>query len=374
MSSLKTNSASLMNIFDSCPDPRKCRIKHHLTDVIAIVVFGTICGEDSWDGLEDWAIDKRALLDQYLSLKQGVPSADTLRRVMERLDPKAFLQAFIFWSEELTKRLPGQICIDGKSFNSCNKGKGNLHLVNAWCEQNRITLGSIASEKKGKEIPCIKELLDNLSLMPGDIISIDAIGCQKELVKKIQSKKADYLIALKANQGKLRDEVENFFNQAQSAPKYAPCECFTYNEKKKSREDTHEIWVSRELDWLPQKKEWKALNSIIMVKRCWLSKGKKKEEIRYYISSLLEGAEKLGSRIRRHWSIENEYHWHLDVSFGEEASLISSKANRNLRVAREIALKFLRRESSKKMGLKRKMRRCARSDDYFKKVLLVENI
>ncbi len=365
------NSFRMVEIFGQCPDPRKCRIRHKLTDVIAIVMFGTICGEEGWDGFVDWATDKKIFLSKYLSLDNGIPSSDTLRRVLERLNPDHFLQAFITWSEELAKRLPGQICIDGKSFKRCNKGKGNLHIVNAWCESNSMTLASVASDKKGKEIPCIKELLENLCLCTGDVVTIDAIGCQKDIVQKIHDKGADYIIALKANQGNLRNEAENFFRQAMCAPEYAPCEIFKYMER---GNDEHEIWISTDIEWLETRENWTSLNSIAMVKRKWQHKGKLKEDTRYYITSLCESAEKLGHKIRRHWSIENEYHWYLDVVFGEDSSLISGKANRNLRIARELALTLLKREASSKMGLKRKMRRCARSDEYFQKVLSTENI
>ena len=233
----------------------------------------------------------------------------------------------------------------------------------------RASLGSIASEKKGKEIPCIKELLDEICLVNGDLVTIDAIGCQKDIVKKIHKKKADYLIALKENQGNLRDETENFFAQAEKSIEYAPCNLIRLENKRKGNLEIHEIWVSENLEWLPAKSEWPGLKNIVMVKREWFSKGKKKKEARYYITSLCESCTELGERVRRHWSIENEYHWHLDVTFGEDSSLISGKANRNLRVAREISLQLLRRDKSKQMGIKRKMRRCARSDAYFQDIL-----
>jgi len=356
-----------------CKDPRKHRIQHELTDIIVVVVLGTLCGEEGWEGFVDWAYSKEPFLRTFLPLKNGIPCPDTLRRVIERLNPESFLQAFIAWATEVSKRFPGQICIDGKTLAGTIHEGGALHLVSAWCEVNQMVLGSVsAGSEKGKEIPAIKELLDTLILREGDVITIDAIGCQRDIVSKIIDQGADYVIALKKNQSMLWEEVNNYFSQAYEAREYAPCEIHSYDEER-SRKDVHEVWVTDELDWLTGAEKWVGLKSFVMVRRNWVEKDKEKSEIRYYISSLQESSEKLARLVRRHWSIENEYHWHLDVTFNEDDSQISQEANKNLRIARDIALKILRGEKTFKRGLKSKMRQCLRSEAYLHKVLLSGN-
>lgn len=166
--------------------------------------------------------------------------------------------------------------------------------------------------------------------------------------------------------------MDNYFCQACEAPLESACQQKRYEELGRGRHDLHEVWVTQEIDWLPQKDSWSGLKSLVMVKRSWKEGSKEKHETRYYISSLTDTAERLSNLIRRHWSIENEYHWHLDVTFGEDASSIGGKVNENLRVARNVALSLLRNEKTFKRGLKAKMRRCHRSDEYLHQVLMLK--
>ena len=372
MSSLQDQKPHIMSFFSSCTDPRKCRIRHDLVDIIVIVILGTLCGEDGWEGFVDWAKDKLGYLQRFLKLSGGIPSPDTFRRVMERLDPQEFLQAFVSWADKVNQRLAGQVCIDGKVLRKAMEEGGALHLVSAWCESNSFVMGAIKASSKSNEIPAIEKLLDILTLQEGDIVTIDAIGCQKKIVSKIKEQKADYVIALKKNQQTLWNEVDNYFCQACEAPLESACQQERYEELGRGRHDLHKVWVTQEIDWLPQKDSWSGLKSLVMVKRFWKEGSKEKNETRYYISSLTGTAERLSNLIRRHWSIENEYHWHLDVTFGEDASSIGGKANENLRVARNVALSLLRNEKTFKRGLKAKMRRCHRSDEYLHQVLMLK--
>lgn len=192
-------------------------------------------------------------------------------------------------------------------------------------------------------------------------------------MKKISRSGADYLLAVKQNQPNLADELTNFFDQAVKAAEYAPASMHLIQKKGHGRNDYQEIWVTENVDWLPQKDEWAGLSSVIMVYRRWTEKDKSHEEKRYYICSCVTEAERLAHLIKRHWSIENEFHWHLDVSFGEDDSGIGAIANENLRIARMTALKLLKSEKSFSKGVKAKARRCVRSDDYLEKVLLIGN-
>lgn len=373
MSKDKISQFRILKHFSKCPDPRQHRIKHKLIDIIVIVVLATICGEQGWEDFYDWALDKQDFLKEFLSLENGIPSPDTLRRVTERLNPDTFFEAFLDWSKEISSRLPGQINIDGKTLKKAMNEQGALHLVSAFCSENGMVLGSIDTGGKGKEIPAIKELLKTLVLQKGDVITTDAIGCQKEIMEITRKGNADYVIALKANQGNLWSEVNNFFSQALKADEYAPCENTVVKKQSHGRSEEHTIWISKELDWLADRKLWKDLKSIICIERKYVEGDKEKREIRYYISSLDESPEKLGKYVNRHWAIENEYHWHLDVTFKEDDSVISSKGNKNLRVARNIALQLLKADKTHNISIRRKMNRCRRSEEFLKKVLLIGN-
>jgi len=372
MSSSQILRPRMLEYLSQCQDPRKHRIRHSLTDIIVIVILGTLCGEEGWEELFEWAVDKQEYLETFLSLKHGIPCPDTLRRVMERLDPDSFFCAFSAWAKELQARTAGQICIDGKVLKRAEDENGYpLQLVSAWSQTNRVVLGvEIAGPKKRGEIPAIEELLDTLVFLPGDIVTTDAIGCQKTIMQKIESAGAGYVIALKKNQPTLYAETDNFFIQAMEAPEYAPCKVHSYESQCHGRTEKHEVWVSTELDWLEFKEEWAGLRCLVMINRQWVSEGKEHSERRYYVSNLSSDPKDLGTLIRNHWSIENEYHWHLDVTLGEDESRISGKANRNLRIARDISLKLLKSEPTSKKGLRSKRGRCHRSDKYLTQVLM----
>ena len=374
MSKQEITQAKILTHFSKCNDPRTRPIHYPLIEIILLVVLSTVCGEEGWEAFEEWGKDKLSFLRTFLPFENGIPCPDTIRRVMERLNPEEFLNAFISWATDLNERVSGQLCIDGKALRGSSKKKSSLHIVTAWSEANRIVLGSVTVPSKSNEIPATEELLNLLILKEGDVITMDAMGCQRSIVSAIRKQKADYLIALKKNQRNLSDEVENYFNQVLEAPEYALCSDCVLEKQGHGRQDRQEVWISRDIEWLPQKSDWKGLQSLILVCRNWEEKGKKCSEKRYYISSLTDTSpEDFAKMIRRHWSIENELHWHLDVTFNEDASQIGAAANENLRVARMIGLDMLRSEKSNKRGLKAKSRRCHRSDDYLKKVLLVAN-
>lgn len=373
MSDPNTTEPRILKHFSTCDDPRTRPVQYPLLEIVVLTVLATLCGEEGWEAFSDWGRDKLPFLRKFLPFSQGVPSPDTIRRVVERLNPEQFLSGFIAWAEELKGRVPGQVCIDGKTLKRAMGEGGPLHMVSAWSEKNRIVLGAVNTESKGNEITAIKSLLNLLILNPGDVVTIDAIGCQKSIVDRIVEQEADYVIALKKNQKNLVAEVTNFFDQALAAPDYAPCETDETPCVKRSEKDKQEVWVSQDLEWLPKREEWRNLKSIVMVHRRWEGKDGVHEEKRYYISSLRYSAERLAHIVRRHWSIENELHWHLDVTFQEDASQISATANENLRVARMAALELLRAEKGFKRGLKAKMRRCLRSESYLDQVLMAGN-
>jgi predicted transposase YbfD/YdcC len=373
MSQQQIHRYRIITHFLICEDPRKHRIRHQLIDIVVIVVLATLCGEEGWEDIQDWAIDNAEFLEEFLELKAGIPSPDTMRRVIERLNPEQFLEGFLAWSQELNERQPGQICIDGKTLKKSKDGRGVLHLVSAFAVDNGLTIGCKDAGGKGKEIPTIKELLDSLTLKTGDVITIDAIGGQTEIVSQIRRQKADYLIALKKNQGTLWEEVNNFFAQAFEAEEYAPVVTQEKSSDSHGREESQKVWLTTDLEWLPVRSKWKDLQSLVCVDRKWRAGAEEKREIRYYISSAEKTVEEFSELIRRHWAIENEYHWHLDVTFKEDDSEISARSNKVLRVARTIALQLLKAEPTKGMSIIRKKKRCNRSQNFLRKVLQVGN-
>lgn len=371
MSTDQNNRYRILKHFSVCEDPRKHRIQHQLIDIIIIVVLATLCGEEGWEDIQEWAVDKSDFLKDFLELKGGIPSPDTIRRVIERINPDSFLEAFLSWSEEISQRKPGQINIDGKTLRKSMNENGALHLVSAFAVENGLTLGCKDAGSKGKEIPTTKELLKTLTLKTGDIITMDAMGCQKDLVSQIRGQKADYLIALKGNQGYLHGETHNFFLQAFEAEEYAPVETFIRETNSHGRAEIHKTWTTTELAWLESRSDWKDLKTLVCIQRKWKAGDSEKSETRFYISSAIKRAEEFDQLIRRHWAIENEYHWHLDVTFNEDDSEISARSNRNLRIARTIALQLLKAEPTKGISIIKKKKRCHRSETFLKQVLLV---
>ena len=373
MSASNTNEPRILTHFSSCEDPRTRPVTYPLSELILLVFLATICGEEGWEAIVEWGVDKLEFLRKFLSFDEGIPSPDTVRRVIERINPQQFLACFMSWAQEYKKRASGQICIDGKVLAHALSENGPIHLVSAWCEANRMVVGAVRTASKSNEITAIPELLQQLVLVQGDVITIDAIGCQRAIVKAITDQGVDYVIAVKRNQPMLASEIENFFLQAIEAPEYAPCNTEEALRTGHGREDAQEVWVCEELDWLPQRDNWANLSSIVMVRRRWQDGKGAHAETRYYISSLRTTADRFSQLIRRHWSIENEFHWHLDVTFREDDSCIGGRANENLRVARMTALEMLRAETTNRRGLKAKARRCHRSDSYLEKVLMSGN-
>jgi len=382
MSANIANRARIVEHFSICKDHRTRPVSYPMIEIIVLVVLATVCGEEGWEGHVEWGKDKLKQLRKFLPFENGIPCPDTVRRVMERINPKEFRKAFIAWATDLKERVSEHICIDGKTLRKSMTEKGPLHIVSAWSKKNRLVLECVKTSvseagktKKTNEIKAMEELLDLLVLKEGDVITIDAIGCQKAITAKIRAQKADYILALKGNHPKLFAEAENFFTQALEALEFAPMMACSSRTLGHGRSDIRQVFVSTEIDWLPEKlrNEWVDLRSIAMVVRTWKKDGKEHVQKRYYISSLENSPEKIGECTQGHWSIENDLHWQLDITFREDDSQISPTSNENLRVAREMSLQMLTKETTYEKGLRAKMRRCHRSEDYLEQVLLVGN-
>lgn len=367
--------------FADVPDPRvRARSDHKLLDILAISILAVICGADGWDDIARFGRCKEKWLATVLELPSGIPSADTFRRVLSALDPDAFQRAFIVWMQDLVGSTEGKlVAIDGKtarrSFDRANE-KSALHLVSAWVRDNQLTLGQLATEEKSNEITAIPILLGMLDVR-GAVVTIDAMGAQKEIAKDIVAKEADYILALKANHAKFHAQAVEFFQDAGTERFESVNHTYheTHNETH-GRREVRRVWSSPDLSTLPEASKWPSLKSVTMIEREREANGKIEVERHYYISSRSRaGARWLSERIRGHWSIENQCHWVLDVAFREDESRIrTDHGPENFGLLRKIALNLLKQERGGKMGIAAKRKVSGWDQDYLLKVLSGEVI
>ena len=359
---------TLMTYLSNMKDPRIDRKKLHLLeDIVFISIAAVLSGADSWNEIEEYGNQKKKWLKSILDLPNGIPSHDTFNRFYAALDPEEFERVFSAWVQSLTKKYPGDVvAIDGKTMRgSRRKGfHSATHIVSAWSNSNRLILGQVKVEEKSNEITAIPELLNAL-LLEGCIVTIDAMGCQKEIAKSIRSKKAEYILAVKENQPELLDDIRDSFKML--APEH-----FTEDlDFGHGRIETRRCSVISDLSLLEKPTLWKSLTTIIRIEseRYIKSTGERQSETRYYISSLATSAEHILSAIRSHWAIENMVHWSLDVSFNEDASRKQAgNAAVNFSVINRLALNILKKDDHK-IGVKSKRLMAGWSNEYILKVL-----
>jgi predicted transposase YbfD/YdcC len=371
-------NAPLLLAFAKLPDPRKERNRlYPLIDIVAVVVMGIICGANDIMSAYFWADHRKDWLVSMGLCSNGLPSYDTLNRVFRFLDPKEFNRCFMNWVNAIAGRIQGVIAIDGKTL--CNSGDifrhtKPIHLVNAFAVENQLILGQLATEAKSNEITAIPELLKLLTI-EGAIITIDAMGCQKEIVQHIKLQGGEYVIALKGNQGNLHAEIENFFQQAKEVmPIESGCDFAQSVEKNRGRVEERQIWASS-LDWLDEEmiKDWVGIKSVVCIRSNRTHKGKSTTEYRYYISSLEPVAEQHAHITRSHWGVENNVHWHLDVTFGEDQSKTrAGYGAENFSLMRKAGLNLLKADTSIKAGIENKRKLAGWNPDYLLKILGVK--
>jgi predicted transposase YbfD/YdcC len=318
-------------------------------------------GEDFTD-MEDFGNEREKWLKTFLELPNGIPDSDTFRRVFERINPAELSKALYDWlGVERKKR--GVVAIDGKTI--CGSGNAKhkaYHVVSAFVAENQITLGEITVEEKSNEITAVPQLLDLIDVSDATV-TIDAMGCQTEIAKKITEKQADYCLALKGNQTNLHEDVKLYFENLPAE------QTATTREKGHGRIEKREYFLETEIDWLPQKEAWKNLNAIGAVKSTVFEKEETRTETRYFITSLND-VNHFASAVRGHWSIENQLHWQLDVTFGEDGSRARKGSSPlNLNVLRKTALALLKEVDWGRIGLKKKMFIAALNPDKLLQVL-----
>jgi predicted transposase YbfD/YdcC len=362
--------------FSTLPDPRVERTrKHSLLDIVVISILSVICFAEGWDDMADWGEHNEQWLREILELPHGIPSADTFRRVLSALDPKAFAECFRRWVRAVCESTAGKlVAIDGKTVRGSldlAKEKSALHLVNAWVAENDLVFGQIATDDKSSEYTAIPELIDLLELR-GATVSIDAAGCHVEIAQKIVDKKADYLLALKGNQKTLHDEVVAFFDDALKHGFGGAAHSVNETvDKAHGRLETRKTWVCSEVEWLTRSERWPKLANIVLVEATRTVGDKTSVERRTYITSAKADATVIGRMVREHWGVENKVHWMLDVTFSEDGSRVHrDRGPENFALLRKLTMNMLKQETSRKdLSIVRKRRKADRSHEYLLKVL-----
>jgi predicted transposase YbfD/YdcC len=323
-------TALFLRLFGGLPDPRRHNVRHLFTDILTLAVLGILCRADDWTDVVAWATANLPWLKTFLALPHGIPCADTFGRVFARINPAAFEACFIRWSQDLAAATDGRlVAIDGKSLRrSFEHGwdKSSMtHVISAWCGQNQMVLGQLAVEGKSNEITAIPALLELLDLK-GAIVTIDAMGCQRQIAQKILDRKADYVLALKDNQGALYDKTRKLLDEAVlerfAGMSHDACETTNAGH---GRIETRRVWVTDEVKWLGEEllSLWPELSSVARVDSVRILNDKTVTHARYFISSLKGcDAPRMGQKVRGHWGIENGLHWRMDTCFGEDQSRI----------------------------------------------------
>lgn len=346
-----------------------------------ISVCAILCGADDWNAIRLFAKTKERWLRQHLTLPGGIPVAITFNRVFAAIDPDEFRQIFIQWIRDVLSGLQLSdsriVAIDGKTIkgSAWNKGKDAIHMVNAWCTEAGLSLGQYKVDAKSNEITAIPELLKLLELA-GSLVTIDAMGCQKKIATAILKKEADYLLAVKGNQKKLYGELTRTFEQLwQDNPEDAPSSEFAEQEgKSHGRREHRRCWVINDIAEGSNTSGWQA-KTIAAVQLDSQKKSKGSTLIRYFISSRKLSAEEVVEATRKHWLIENQLHWVLDVAFDEDhCRSREGYAAENLAVARQITLNLLKLDTSEKAGIRNKRHKCGWDEEYMMNVLGLINM
>ena len=366
--------------FGFIEDPRLDRHKEHsLLDIIGLTIIGTLSGADNWVAIEEFGKAKADFLQGLLLLPNGIPSHDTLGRVFSILSAEELEKGFASWISSISQATQGQVvAIDGKRLRgSYDKGsnKAAIHMVSAWATVNQISLGQLKVDDKSNEITAIPELLSMLEIA-GCIITIDAMGTQKEIAQQIRAHQADYVLALKSNQGELYEEVKATFEHLINT---RFCQQDQQWDKGHGRIESRKCYVldlqAPDFDWILSQdlEQWKDIASLVMIQATRWQGDQQQTQNRYYISSLSaqsKDAQAFNHIIRTHWAIENQLHWTLDVVFKEDASRVrTGYADQNLSVIRRMALNLLKQDKSLKVGIQNKRMRAAWDNQYLIKIL-----
>ena len=351
---------NVLNYLEYVVDNRQqSKVWHKMGDIILLVLFASLANADGWEEIEIFGREHEEFLRKYLELPNGIPSHDTIQRAFSMVSSEYLQKLRALWNEALNtnegEKIKKILAIDGKT----QRGNGNKdqkanHIVSA-VDEDGFCLGEKRVNEKSNEIKAIPDLLDDLNIA-GHIVTTDAMGTQVDIVKKIRKKHADYVLALKGNQGSLREDVKLYFEDASLLSR---CAYTKTTEKARGAIEKREYWQTEDVLWLPQRKNWLGLQSIAMTRNTSLKDGKEASETRYFISSLPLDVKGIARAIRKHWMVES-YHWHLDVTFREDDDrTIEKQAAFNLNIIRKLALNILKIFEAGKKSLSLKKKRFA---------------
>jgi predicted transposase YbfD/YdcC len=367
-----TRLPTIKKFFRLLPDPRvKGRSRHLLVDVVVIAICAVIADCDDWSDIAQFGQQREAWFRRFLKLPHGIPSHDTFERVFAALNRRAFQRCCIQWFMAVGECLGlGHIAIDGKT----QRGSGNdalrpLHVVSAWATAANLALGQVAVAQKSNEITAIPQLLDLLELH-GALVTIDAMGCQKEIAQKIVERGGDYLLAVKGNQEKLLEDIQATVTKALDGElPLGVARQITTREEGHGRQEVRSYVVIEDVSGLRDRKSWPKVKVVGMCRRERTVNGKTTSEVHYFIGSRRMSARRYAEALRGHWSVENNMHWQLDVSLGEDQSRIQQRqAAENFNVLRKTALSFLKRHPAKK-SIARKRKAAALSTAFLEEIL-----
>lgn len=365
---------TIIERFSTLPDPRiLLKTRHKLVDIVAMTLCAVIAGADDWVEIATYANTRKPWFKGFLELPGGIPSHDTFGRVFALLDPEAFSRCYIDWIRAIVNIPDEVVAVDGKTLRRSHdrsNGKSAIHMVNAWAVHHGLVLGQVKTDAKSNEITAIPQLLKLLDLKDS-VVTVDAMGCQKDIAKQIVGQEADYVFSLKGNQGNLHKEVELLFQDAKENDfKDLPYDSFTTVDGEHGRIETRRYTTVAEVDWFQDKDKWAKLTSFGMVESEREIDGQITLETRYFISSLPSDAKRFARAARGHWAVENSLHWSLDIAFREDDSRVrAGHAQENLATIRRLALTLIKQDSLRKIGVKASRKRAGWDSAYLMKLL-----
>jgi len=365
---------SLKECFGELRDPRVLgRTSHALLDILVLTICAVIAGADDWEYVELWGTERIDFLRQFVPLENGIPSHDTIGRVFAALDNKSFHACFTRWVSTICTSLAGEVvALDGKTMRGSHRrgaGKSAIHVVSAFVSGRGITLGQLSTDVKSNEITAIPELLDMLDVT-NSVVTIDAMGCQTAIATKIIDKGAHYVFGLKGNQGRLVEQVADFFEiaEAENYKNIVATADVSYD-KGHGRVETRRC-VALSAHYLDHTQAWTGLASMVMVESIREIGDQKSSEKRFYISSMAPDSRAIGNAIRSHWGIENQLHWCLDVTFNEDGCRVrTGNAAENFNVIRKIAMNLLKTNTTRKLTVAKKRQLACLNEHYLTDVL-----
>ncbi len=367
----KTQLTSLLTVLEEVPDPRvTATVDHALPDILTIALCTILCGGESFYDMEEFGQVRLDWLKTFLRLRHGAPTHDTYNRVFQALDPEKFGDCLSRWTQGVRAVLGGEVvALDGKTLRrALKRGEDPRVIVNAWATESGLLLGQRKVRNKSNEITVVPELLRALELA-GCIVTADALHCQKHIAREIVEADADYVLALKGNQGTAFAEVKAFLDDA-IARKETHLVTLETLDKEHGRFEERRYWQTGKLEWFADRNEWEGLKSVGMVEARRTLGGKETVQRRYYLSSLKVDAKQFAKAVRGHWGVENGLHWVLDVVFGEDqARARSGHAAENLAATRRLAVSLLRRDTTCRRSIKGKLLRAAIDPNYLKLIL-----